>query len=119
MPDMSSTILGVELRTWVTGGAIVLLVAIAHLALSWWTGRRERTHQDELLTLRASAKARYWIARGLSDAVPPIAFMLWLHGLYFAVTTLLAEFPDTVWVSRSIMILGALRGMGTLLGLAW
>ena len=27
MPDMSSIFLGVELRTWITGGAIVLLVA--------------------------------------------------------------------------------------------
>ena len=94
MPDMSSTFLGVELQTWVTGGAIVLLVAIAHLALRWWTRRRARTHQDALAP-GESAKARYWIARGLSDAVPPIAFMLWLHGLHFALTTLLADFPQT------------------------
>jgi small-conductance mechanosensitive channel len=119
MPDMNSTLLGVELRTWITGGAIVLLVAIAHLALRWWARRRARAHHDKPLALGESAKARYWIARGLSDAVPPIAFMLWLHGLYFAVTMLLAEFPDTAWVSRGLAILGALRGAGTLLGLAW
>ena len=119
MPDMSSTILGVELRTWVMGGAIVLLVAIAHLALRWWTRRRERRHQDKPLEPGESAKARYWIARGLSDAVPPIAFMLWLHGLHFAVTMLLSEFPDDAWVSRGLTILGALRGVGTLSGLAW
>jgi small-conductance mechanosensitive channel len=119
MPDVNSTLLGVELRTWITGGAIVLLVAIAHLALRWWTRRRERKHRDKPLAPGESANARYWIARGLSNAVPPIAFMLWLHGLYFAVTTLLADFPETEWVSRGVSILGALRGVGTLLGLAW
>jgi len=119
MPDLNSTLLGVELRTWVTGGAIVLCVAIAHVALRWWTRRRARTHQDKPLAPGESAKARFWIARGLSDAVPPIAFMLWLHGLYFAVTTLLAEFPDSAWAMRGLALLGAFRGVGTLLGLAW
>src|SRR5688572_29330970 len=119
MLDLNSTLLGVELRTWVTGGAIVLLVAIAHVALRWWARRRARKHQDKPLAPGESAKVRYWIARGLSDAVPPIAFMLWLHGLYFAVTTLLTELPDSAWLSRGPTILGALRGVGTLLGLAW
>jgi small-conductance mechanosensitive channel len=119
MPDLNSNLLGIEFRTWLTGGMIVLLVAIAHVALRWWTRRRARKHRDEPLAPAESAKSRHWIARGLSDAVPPIAFMLWLHGLYFAVTTLLADFPETAWLSRGLAILGGLRGVGTLLGLAW
>jgi len=119
MPDLYSTLLGIELRTWITGGAIVLLVAIAHVCLRWWARRRARTHQDKPLAPGESAKARYWIARGLSDAVPPIAFMLWLHGLCFAVTMLLAEFPDSPWTTRGLAFLGSVRGVGTLLGLAW
>lgn len=119
MPDLSSNVLGVELRTWITGGAIVLLVAIAHMGLGWWTRRRARKHQNTPLSPGESAKARYWIARGLSDAVPPIAFMLWLHGLYFAATILVADFPQTSWVERGIVVLGWVRGVGTLLGLAW
>jgi len=119
MPDLNSTFLGIELRIWVTCGAIVLLVGIAHVALRWWARWRARKHQDKPLKPGESANARYWIARGLSEAVPPIAFMLWLHGLYLAVTTLLAEFPDTVWLARGLAILGAARGVGTLLGLAW
>ena len=119
MPDLNSTLLGIALRTWITGGVIVLLVAIAHAALRWWARRRERTHQAEPLAPGESARARYWIARGLSDAVPPIALLLWLHGLYFAVTTLLTDFPDAVWVSRGLSALGAVRGVGTLMGLAW
>ncbi len=119
MLDLNSTLLGIDLRTWLTGGAIIVLVAIAHLGLRWWTRRRERRHQDRPLAPGDSAKARHWIARGLSDAVPPIAFMLWLHGLYFAVTMLIQDFPDTAWLARCLSLLGAVCGVGTLLGLAW
>lgn len=119
MPDLNSTLLGIELRTWLTGGAIIVLVALAHLGLRWWTRRRARRHQGNPLAPGESANARYWIARGLSDAVPPIAFMLWLHGLYFAATMLIEDFPDTAWLTRGQSLLGAVRGVGTLLGLAW
>ena len=119
MPDLNSVFLGVELRTWVTGGAIVLLVAIAHVGLGWWTRRRARKQQATPVAPGESATARYWIARGLSDAVPPIAFMLWLHGLYFAASILLADFPQTSWIERGVVILEWVRGVGTLLGLAW
>ena len=119
MDGMSPTFLGVDLRTWIIGGAIVLLVAIAHVGLRWWARRRERTHQDRPLAPGESATARYWMARGLSNAVPPIAFMLWLHGLSLALTTLLADWSDTTWSARSLLAVGWLRGVGTLLGLAW
>jgi small-conductance mechanosensitive channel len=119
MPDLNSTLLGIELRTWLTGGAIIVLVALAHLGLRWWTRRRARRHQGKPSAPGESANARYWIARGLSDAVPPIAFMLWLHGLYFAATMLIEDFPDTAWLTRGQSLLGAVRGVGTLLGLAW
>src|SRR5436190_6056497 len=118
MPDLSSTFLGVELQTWVTSGAIVLLVGIAHLALGWLTRRRVRTNREAIVP-GISARARYWIARGLSDAASPIALLLWLQGLYFAVTTLLADLPETAGVSQGYVVLGELRGVGTLLGLAW
>jgi small-conductance mechanosensitive channel len=119
MPDMSSTFLDVELRTWFTGAAILLLVGVAHLALRWWIRRRARRDQEMAAAPGVPANARYWIARGLSDAVPPIAFMLWLHGLYLAVAMLRADLPETGWDSRIVAMLAALRGIGTLAGLAW
>jgi hypothetical protein len=110
---------GVEVKTWVTGGIIVLLAALAHAGLRWWTRHRARTHQDRPLAPGESAQARHWISRGLSDAVPPIAFMLWLHGLYLAVTMLLGESPQAPWGARTLALLTWLRGAGTLLGLVW
>jgi small-conductance mechanosensitive channel len=116
---IESTFLGVEVRTWITGGAIVLLVAIAHVGLRWWARRRERLQKNRPLAPGESASARQWVARGLSGAVPPIAFMLWLHGLHLASIMLLADFPESTWTIRAIVTAGWIRGVGTLLGLAW
>jgi small-conductance mechanosensitive channel len=116
---MNSTFLNVDMKTWLTGGAIVLLVAVAHAGLGWWTRRRARKQHGIALKSGESATVGYWIARGLSEAVPPIAGMLWLHGLAFAVVTLLADFPDNTLAARGLTIVAALRGLGTLLGLAW
>ena len=118
MPDLSSTYLSVEVKTWIAIGVVVLLLAIAHVGLHWWTRLRAR-RLDRPLAPGESATARYWIARGLIDALPPIAFMLWLHGLAFAVRTLLADHPDSSWIARGFTFIAPLRGVGTLLGLAW
>jgi small-conductance mechanosensitive channel len=45
--------------------------------------------------------------------------MLWLHGLYFAASMLLADFPQNSWSERGIIILDWIQGVGTLVGLAW
>ena len=97
-----------------------------HLTAGWHRARgaglvdtASCANAPECVAPGESAKARYWIARGLSDAVPPIAFMLWLHGLLFAVTTLLADLPQSMWIERGLVVLGWVRGVGTLLGLAW
>jgi small-conductance mechanosensitive channel len=113
------TFLGVDLETWMTGAAIVLLIAVGHAGLSWWARRRARRQASQPTVPGESAKARSWIARGVSDAIPPIAFLLWLHGLCIALTMLLAEFPGNVWAERATTTLAFLRGVGTLLGLAW
>ena len=114
-----STFLGVDVRTWFTGGAVILLAALAHAGLGWWARHRARTHQDKPLAAGESATARYWMARGLRDAVPPIAFILWLYGFYVALTTLLGDLPQSAWLARGAIALEWVRGVGTLLGLAW
>jgi small-conductance mechanosensitive channel len=119
MLDANAAFLGVQVRTWILGGSIVLLVAIAHITMRWWARRRARKQWDRPFVPGESSAARYWTARALSDALPPIAFMLWLHGLCLAATTLLADYPDSTWIARVFTAVGWIRSIGTLLGLAW
>jgi len=114
-----SKFLGVDVETWIAGGAVVLLVVVAHLVLGWWSRRRMRKAQSRPPAAGETAGVRYWIARGMSDAIPPIAFMLWLHGLSLACTMLLADFPDSRWATRGLTAIDWLRGLGSLAGLAW
>ncbi len=121
MLDMSSEFFGLTLTTWATGVLTVLLLAVAHFLLRWWARRRVR-REEEINSARVSGEtptARYWIARGLSDAVPPLAFLLWVHGLHFAISNLLAGFESSEWTLRALAIGNWLQGFGVLVGLAW
>jgi len=110
---------GVKFGTWLVGGAIVLLVGVAHVGLDWWSRRRMREAPSRPPAAGAAARVRYWIARGASDAIPPIAFMLWLHGLSLACAMLLVEFPDSHLATRGLTAIEWLRGLGSLAGLTW
>jgi small-conductance mechanosensitive channel len=115
----SATFLGLSWITWITGAATLLLVVIAHIALRWWARYRVRTHREQVGLSGETVSMRYWIARGVSEAVAPLAFLLWIQGLYFALSTLLSGFAPHEWATRGAIIVEWLHGFGTLVGLAW
>jgi small-conductance mechanosensitive channel len=118
MIDLNSTLLGMSITTWALGGIILLLVAIAHGALRWWAKRKIRA-QEQMPTEPGETRAtRYWIARGVSEAVPPLALLLWIQGLHFALATLIVDF-DAPWTGRALVIVDWLQGLGIVIGLAW
>lgn len=119
MIDMNATLLGLTLTTWVTGALIVLLLAIAHLALRWWAGRKLHQQEKQSHAPGDVGAFRYWVARGVSEAVPPLALLLWVHGLHFAVRVLLSEFEAVYKLDKAYQVADWLQGFGTLLGLAW
>lgn len=119
MINMSATFFGVTLTAWATGASIVLLLVAAHVALRWWTRRRLGQNEELPHGPGEVAAVRYWVARGLSEAVPPLALLLWVHGLCFAVRLLLSEFETVYSLDRVQQIVDWLQGGGTVLGLAW
>jgi len=119
MPDITSYVPHLDLTAWITGGSIVLLIVIAHVALRWWARRSMHPQREEPPAPAESAALRYWLARGLSDAVPPIVLILWIYGLYLALSTLLAGHPNQALAERTLDAVDWVRGLGTLVGLAW
>lgn len=118
MIKLDSTLLGMSLSTWILGGLILLLAAMAHIALRWWAKRRIRAQEAAPIEPGETRAARYWIARGVSEAVPPLALLLWIQGLHFALATLIADF-DAQWTGRALVIVDWLQGFGIVIGLAW
>lgn len=119
MIDLNAVFFGLTLTTWLTGALTVVLVAIAHAALRWWAKRKVRKQAEEPQAPGETPATRYWIARGVSEAVPPLAFLLWVHGLHFALTTLVSGFEGREWTGRALVIIEWLQGFGTVVGLAW
>ena len=118
MIDLDSTLLGMSISTWILGGIVILLVAIAHGALRWWARRRIRKQEATPVEPGETRATRYWIAQGLSEAVPPLALLLWIQGLHFALAALVADF-DASGTGRALVIVDWLRGLGIVIGLAW
>jgi small-conductance mechanosensitive channel len=116
---LESTFLGIEGRTWMVGGAVVALVAIAHVALHAWAKYRDRREHEASSAANERTGLRRWLARGLRDALPPIAALVWLHAICVVGTMLLSELPASTWTSRGVIALDGVRGFGTLLLLAW
>jgi small-conductance mechanosensitive channel len=116
MLDPNARYFGLTVVTWATGLFAVFLVAVAHVALKWWVGRRSRRQAS---TPTDSPTVRYWIARGLAEAVPPLALLLWIQGLHFALSTLAGDLPSADTALDILHVLQILHGIATVVALAW
>jgi len=105
-------LLGIRSGTLLASLAIVALVAIAHLGLKWWTRRRTRR-------ATADTSTSHWIAATLMQVVAPVALLLWIYGLHYALSALLTELPYPTASRHGLALLNGLRGIGALLALMW
>ncbi|MCW5620279.1 MAG: mechanosensitive ion channel [Burkholderiales bacterium] len=111
---------GIRMSTLGAGILTVVLVALAHMALKWWAGRRARRDEAEAASAPAADQAlRRWLASTVLAIVAPIALLLWIHGLYYALSNLLAEIPYPALTRHGLAALEGLRGVGTVLALMW
>jgi small-conductance mechanosensitive channel len=102
------------------GILILTLIALINVALHWWLRRKAR---QEAAAAAAGpperARIRDWISRGLRAVAPPLALLLWVHGIAVAVYLPLLAMPQ---VGRLPVILAAavwLYRVAMLVSLAW
>ena len=94
-------------------------MGVAHLLLRWWI--RRTAHQDTALAGTSSddRRIRRWVARGLSEILPPLALLIWIHGLYFTLNLLLRETPPRPLVAPALIVLAWSYSLGVVGTIFW
>lgn len=70
--------------------AIVIgLVGAAHIVLRWWMRRKARQQTAAEALPGSALHLRQFLSRGLHEIVPPLALLIWIHGLYLAARLML------------------------------
>src|SRR6185369_7334778 len=62
---------------------------------------------------------RHWIATAALDLVAPVALVLWIYGLHYALSMLLADIKQPTLARYGIPTLDAARGVATIAALVW
>lgn len=99
---------------------VLVLIALAHVALSWWI--RRKTRRDAVATsddATGGRSLRRWITRGLRDVLPALALLLWIHGVYFALSLLLARAGDWTLAGPARTTLTWTYGVAVLAAMVW
>jgi small-conductance mechanosensitive channel len=112
-----------DLLTGTAGSALLILalMAGAHFMLRWYT--RRRCHRLETKaaaddTPRAQS-TRHWAVASILSMVAPVALLLWIHALRFAIGLLLAR-AEQPWVAQyALPALEFLYGLATMGALIW
>lgn len=105
--NLSQQELGLNVSPLVLSGLLLGAVALAHLVLRWWTRRKAAQPQPADTPLTADTPLlRRWLFDGLSETVPPLALLIWIHGLY-AVGELLLD--DTSVNERTQLAISAVE----------
>ncbi len=101
--------------------AVLAAAAIAHVLLRWWLRRKaSQTEAEPGTPLETdAARIRRWISRGLRDIVPPLALLLWVHGLYYALGVVVGEWLAGETGGRARTALEWAYGLAVVASVVW
>jgi small-conductance mechanosensitive channel len=121
MDGETPVVMGIRGSTLVAAVLTLLLVAFAHFALRWYTRRRcKRKEREQLPTDDEEQRSlRRWITSTALDLVAPVALVLWIHGLHYALSMLLVDIHQPTIARYGMPTLEALRGIATIVALMW
>jgi small-conductance mechanosensitive channel len=121
MQELSTAIAGLEPATWKTLGWVVAGLALTHVILSWsikYKARHQAEQQQpqETGTQRA---VRRWIWQGAIRCILPLAVLIWVNGLHFALVAVANDLEEYSFAPTAIEALDWLQGISTLLIITW
>jgi small-conductance mechanosensitive channel len=121
MQELRIALASLEPATWTTLAFVAVGLALTHFVLSWsikYKARHEAGQQQpqETGTQRA---VRRWIWQGAIRCIPPLAVLIWVHGLHFMLITVANGLEQYSFTPAAIEALDWIQGIGTLLAITW
>jgi small-conductance mechanosensitive channel len=116
MLDTRSPIFGVSAVALGSALVAVVLLAAAHVGLRSYIKRRTQREQEQS---SHQHKPPYWLARGLKEALAPLALLLWIHAFHFATSNFIADLTSPSFGAEAQETFDFLRSVGTIAALAW
>ena len=121
MQALRTALASLEPATWQTLGVVVAGLALTHFVLSWSIKHKAR-HQPEQQQPQETGTqraVRRWIWQGAIRCIPPLALLIWVNGLHFALVAVANDLEEYSFTATVIEALDWLQGIGMLLAITW
>jgi small-conductance mechanosensitive channel len=111
---------GIRGSTLVWSALVLALATAAHVGLHLWIGRLARREEQAAQEGgEESRRVHRWLSRGLHAVVPPLALVLWIQGLRYALAIPLAELPSPAAAARALAGLYWAYGLAMVVAVFW
>ncbi|MFC4308741.1 mechanosensitive ion channel family protein [Steroidobacter flavus] len=121
MQELSAAVASIDRATWITIGCTLLGLLVAHVILSWAIKYKAARETNNHMPMEDGTQAaiRRWIWRGALRCIRPLAFLIWVNGLYVLATTLVRDLEEYKFSTTALAALEWWQGLGTLIGITW
>lgn len=121
MQELSAALASLDRATWITGACTLVGLLVAHVILSWFIKYKAAREANNHMPLEGGTQIeiRRWMWRGATRCIRPLAFLIWVNGLYFLAATLIADLEQYQFSATALAALEWWQGLGTLVGITW
>jgi small-conductance mechanosensitive channel len=99
--------------------ALFVLVGVTHVILRRWMMRRASAEAGETGAVPNAWRWRHWLSRAIWRLWPTIVLLLWIQGLYLAVSILVSELDEPRFKEPAVTMLRWCYGLAVVAGIVW
>jgi small-conductance mechanosensitive channel len=121
MQELIAAFFSLDRATWITVTGVLVGLAVAHVILSWFIKYKAARESDAQMPMEngTQAEIRRWIWHGATRCIRPLAFLIWVNGLYLVASAIVADLSEYKFSTTALAALEWWQGLGTLVGITW
>lgn len=121
MQELIAAFASLDRATWITLAFALVALVLAHVILSWFIKHKAAREAQTSMPLEGGTQAeiRRWIWLGATRCIRPLAFLIWVNGLYFLASTLILALEEYKFSTTALAALEWWQGLGTLAAITW